>query len=802
MLKNYLTSAIRSLLRHKLYSVINILGLAIGMACCILIMLWVMDELSFDKRHTNADNIHRLCVDANFGSPFIAAISMVPAAPRLIEEYPEVVNAARISPLGSAAVKYKDKLFREEYIGYADNSVFQVFTFPFLAGDPNSALNTPYTVVITREMAEKYFGDEDPLGKTLKFDGETDFTVTGVVENIPRNSHFTFNMLRSIETQYAVKRAEMEMWFNIQYFTYLLLADNTDYREFEQKLPGFVDKHMGEPLKSSGATLKCFLQPLTSIHLHSNLAAEIGVNGSITYVYIFTAIATLILIIACMNYINITTARAGVRSREVAVRKTFGAGRSNLIAQLIVETILFSLFAVLLAVLLIEIALPFFNSLADRRLTFDALGQLYLLAALLCLPLLVGFIAGSYPALILSAFQPVKIIQGGTASGSPKTKLHIALVVLQFTISIALIIGASTVYSQLMYVKNKEMGFSSEQVLVIPRIGKEIKRSMDSFRNELKSVPGVLNAAAASFVPGGGCRLAITFPEGFAEDKPQTMNILDIDPYYLRTIRMELVLGRNFSNEMPTDVTESILINQTAAMKFGWDEPLGKKILCSVITDTGFTTLNRSVVGVVKDFHQQSLHSEIPSMIIGMNASEFRSVLVRITPENVAGTIKGLEEKWRERNPERPFHYFFIDEIFDRRYRADRRLGNIILYFSLLAVFLSCMGLFGMSTYSAERRTKEIGIRKVLGATVAGIVRLMSGEFLLLVGLANLIAWPLSYFAMNRWLESFAYRIRFVDWMWSFPAAGLAAIVIALLTVSLQSFRAAAANPADSLRYE
>jgi putative ABC transport system permease protein len=507
--------------------------------------------------------------------------TMAPAASALVSEFPEVVNAARIDRPRSASVKYNDILIQEERIGYADNSIFQIFTIPFIQGDPNSALESPYSVVITEDMARKYFGEEDPLGKILKINGDTEFTVTGVIESIPKNSHLIFNMLLSFETFYAEKEEGLENWFNIQFLTYLLLDKESDYKELEEKLPVLVDKYLGPTLQAMGGRLEFFLQPLTSIHLHSHLGNEVSINGDITYVYLFSGIAIFVLLIACVNFINLSTARSAARSTEVGIRKTFGATRKNLIRQFLGESIVFSLLSVLLAMILLELSIPFFNSITGREISLHYLRTPWLIPAYLGFASLVGLVAGSYPAFFLSSFQPVDVIKGERDAGPAKSSLRRILVVTQFTISITLIIGTLTVYSQLNYMKNKDLGFNKENVIVIPRINDAVRRSYRSIRNELLNIPGVVDVSASSIVPSRGNLVGIFQPEGFSEKQVQQMDYVDVDYNYLSMMEMEIVEGRDFSVDLATDSTESVIINETAARKFGWAHPVGKTFLFS-----------------------------------------------------------------------------------------------------------------------------------------------------------------------------------------------------------------------------
>jgi putative ABC transport system permease protein len=800
MLSNYLKVALRNIFRHKGYSFINVAGLAIGMTCCILILLWVQDELSYDRYHENADRIYRLCIDANVGTQLRAPVTMAPAAPAMISEFPEVVNAARMVRPERVSVKYEDRTFREENVGYADNSMFDLFTFPFISGDPQTALASPYSVVITEEMAKKYFGDQEPVGKTLRLDDEADFTVTGVVKNVPPNSHFSFNMLRSFETLYRENPQLMEAWLTARFYTYLLLAEDSDHKKLEEKFAAFVDRHMGEFLGAMGGTVKLFLQPLTKIHLYSDFERDLSAGGDITDVYLFSGIALFVLLIACFNFVNLATARSATRAREVGMRKTLGAGRGKLIGQFLGESVIYSLISIVLACILLELALPLFNSLAQRELSLNYFQRPWLIPGLAGLALAVGLLAGCYPAFFLSSFKPVRVLKGSwskTASGSGFRRV---LVVAQFVISIALIIGTITIYNQINFMKSKKLGFDKEHVLVIPGLNQATRQSYLSIRDELMNIPGVRAVGASSLVPGRGLTKSLFFPEGFSDDQPQTMDYLIVDPDYIPTMGMEIAEGRNFSADLATDPTESAIINQTAARKFGWDSPIGKTFrLFSPPGGEGETQI-LTVIGVLKDFHLQSLHRKIEPQIIFYDLSGVNNISVRIAPENITHTMGLLKQEWKKIYPQRPFDYFFMDESFDSQYRAEERFGIITLYFSLLAILIGCLGLFGMSSYSAERRTREIGIRKVLGASVAGITFLLSREFTKWVLVANVIAWPLAYYAMSRWLENFAYRANIN--ITAFALAGAGALAIAIATVSYQAIKTALINPVETIRYE
>jgi len=800
MLKNYLKIAFRSLKKHKGYSFINISGLAIGMAVCMLIMIWILNELSYDRFHEKADRICRVTMDIKIGSILHTPVSLTAAGPSLVDDFAEVITAARIGRPNRISVEYEDRLFQEADVGFAENAIFDIFTFPFVSGDLKTALEAPYSVVITESMARKYFGDEDPLGKMLRFNNEKEFSVTGVVKDVPPNSHFQFNMLRSFQTLIAEGSVRDDMWFDLRFYTYLLLDEQTDSKKLEQKLPGFIDKHLGEALKSTGGSVQLFLQPMRSIHLYSDFERDISANSDITTVYLFSGIALFVLLIAGINFINLSTARSSTRAQEVGMRKTLGAVRSRLIGQFLGESLIHSILAMGLAIVLLKLSLPLFNSVIGRELTLNFIQAPWLLAAFLGMAVIVGVFAGSYPAFILSSFPPVLVLKGLLKAGGSYSRFRKILVVFQFSISIALIAGTMIVYNQIIFMKNKELGFNKEHVVIIPRMSENLRKSYRSIRSELLSLSGVMDVGASDLVPSRGHLVAPFLPEGFADDQIMTMDYMNVDAHYIPTMDMEIVAGRNFSEDFSTDPDESVLINESAAKKIGWENPLGKRFVFRPPPDSGRETIYLSVIGVVKDFHMQSLRERIEPLIIFYDYDSLLTLSIRIASDNIPHTMGLLEKKWKELDPNRPFNFLFLDDSFDSLYRKEDRLKTITFYFSFLAVLIGCLGLFGMASFTAEQRTKEIGIRKVLGASVPGIVRLLAKEFMLLVIAANLIAIPVAYFAMNRWLQSFAYRMDIHPLIFVLSAA--LSLSIAMITVSYQAIRAALSNPVDSLRYE
>jgi putative ABC transport system permease protein len=800
MFKNYLKVAFRNLRKQKGYAFINISGLAIGMAACLMIFLWIHDELSYDTYHEKADRIYRLTIDANMGTQMKVPVSPTPAGPALVEEYPEVLQAVRLTRPNRSPVVVGDKSYFEENVAFADNTIFEVFSFPFLEGDPKTALKTAYSAVITEDTAKKYFGDESPIGQMIKFGGDREYAIMGVVMNVPVNSHFSFNILRSMETRYVEARPLMENWLAVSQYTYVLLAENADPVSLEQKLPAFIDKNMGAILKNYGASLVLHLQPLKKIHLHSDFPGDIAAQGDIRSVYLFAGIALFVLIIACINFVNLSTARSATRAKEVGMRKTLGAVRHRLVGQFLGESILYSMLSLILAVVLILAAMPWFNALLGRNLNLNIFQVPWLVPGFVCLALIVGMTAGSYPAFFLSSFHPVRVLRGRIRTGTKNLRFRRILVIAQFAISVVLIIGTMMIYKQLTFMKLKELGFEKEHIVVLPGLSDVMASSYETMRNEFKNIPGVVNVGASSMVPGQGIKKSLFQPEGFTREQSQPMDYRFIDPDYLSTLEIKIAAGRNFSEDLATDRTESVLINETAAEKFGWDEPIGKQFILDSQQSgqEGETRIN--VIGVVEDYHSTSLREKIEPMILFYDPTQYTTFAIRIAPTNIQKTINLIQNKWKTILPLKPFDYFFLDDSFDSQYRAEERMGNLTLRFSLLAIFIGCLGLFGMASYTTEQRTKEIGIRKVLGASTGIIVSMLSKEYLVLVAVGNLIAWPVAYIMMRSWLDNFAYRTPLAFWI--FATAAAMSIAVALLTVSYQSIKAALSNPVKSLRYE
>jgi putative ABC transport system permease protein len=801
MFRNYLKSALRNIRKQKGYSFLNISGLALGMACSILIIFYIQHELSYDRFHENADRIYRISMEGRLGGEFMkVAPTPTPLAPSLLIKYPEVVKAARIRKSDAVSVEFADKKFIESAIVYADPGVFDVFTFPLLRGDVKTALARPYTVVLTERTAKKYFGLEDPIGKFLKFDNQYDFAVTGVIRDISPNSHLKFDVAYSMETFFARRPSLRDTWLSdISGYTYVLLDRRTAQKPLEAKLPGLVEEKMGKVLKAIKGTIRLYLEPLTSIHLRSKLRWEFGGNGDILYIYIFAAIAVIILAIACINFMNLATARSARRAREVGIRKVVGACRRDLVGQFLGESTSTSLLALIVSLVFVQLALPLFKSISGIELRLGAGELAWLVPMFFGLALFVGFAAGSYPAIYLSAFQPVKALKGGPGGSEAKSgsvRFRRLLVVGQFALSIAMITGTWIIGDQIRYMKNKDIGFQKEQVLGIRTSDQKILKALDSIKSRLKEIPGVLEISATSFVPGAGQSTNAVVPEGFEGDTSALYRAIFADADFVRTMGMEIAKGRDFSKDMLSDAQDSILINETAVRKLGWDNPVGKTIK---IAKGVFQYETKTVVGVVRDFNYASLRDTLEPLFIS-NEIDLTFLVVKLKTNNMSRLIGEIRKAWTTISPGSLFDYFFIDELFDAQYRSEERLNKIFSSFSLIAIAIASLGLFGLASYMAERRKKEVGIRKVLGASLGEVVGLLAKEFLKLVGLAALIAWPIAYFAMNVWLRGFAYRTQIN--LRTFAVSALAALAIAFLTVSYQAVRAALADPVDSLKYE
>jgi putative ABC transport system permease protein len=700
--------------------------------------------------------------------------------------------------VGGLLVGKDDAFYEEPRFFFAEEDLFKVFTFDLIAGDPQTALRDPFSVVITDEMAERHFGKEDPMGKSLTIQTlsqKADMKVTGVVKPLPHNSHFHADYLGSFKTfEAVVGNEELQNWGSNNYATYLLMPENYDISRLKGQLDPFIDRHMSQGMSER---TKLELQRLTDIHLYSHLDSEIEANSDITYVYVFSIIALFILLIACVNFMNLATARSAGRAKEVGLRKVVGAQRGQLIRQFLSESIITAVISLMIALGMVVLILPKFNQFVARNLSLNISSNISLFTSLFLIAIFVGIISGVYPAAFLSSFKPVRVLKGNLVPGIKKISFRTVLVVFQFTVSIILIVCVGIVSAQLDYMKTRNLGFDEEHVVVLPG-SPAIHERLEAFKTRLLQNPNILSVSAASRVPSGrlldssGARVL-----SGETSQPITFRIamVRVDYDYIPTFRMELAAGRNFSRDMGTDPEQAFILNETAVRRIGWKSPeeaIGKGF--------GYGRRKGQIIGVVKDFHFESLHQAISPLVMFMSASIYNQISVRIGPANIPQTMAFLKDVWGEMRPNFPFSYYFIDERFDQLYKSEEKLGRIFGYFAFLSVLIGCLGLFGLASYSAEQRTKEIGIRKVLGASASGIAFLLSKEFTRWVLLANVIAWPAAYWIMSRWLQNFAYRTGIGPGIF-FLAGGLA-WAIAFLTISYQAIRASLADPVIALKYE
>lgn len=811
MLKNYFKIAWRNLVRSRAFSAINISGLAIGLASCMLISLYVIDELSFDRFNENADRIVRVTFKGLMqGGKINEAHVMPPTASALKTDYPEVVEATRLRQGGRPLVLINNRIYNDERLAFVDSNFFRVFTFPLVEGAPQNALVEPSTMVISESTALKYFGTTHAIGKTLVFkEFNTTYRITGVMKDMPASSHIRYDLLASLST---LDEARSTSWMVSEFFTYLLLPKGYDYKKLEAKLPQTVEKYIGPQLKQAmgvslaefrqkGNDLRLQLQPLTGIHLHSDFEYDLDVNGDVSYVYIFGAVSLIMLLIACINFMNLSTAGSSKRAREVGVRKVMGSEKSELIAQFLMESILLTSIALLLATLLCIIALPLFNELSGKTLSLKWDSIPGLVPALVLFGLFVGVFAGSYPAFFLSSFKPITVLKGGSAalklSSSGRTlNLRSGLVVFQFFISITLMVGTTVVYEQLQFIRNKKLGYSKDQVIVVPAWS--LGKNAESFREQVIADSRVASVSVSGYVPAGPSdnNNFMVNPGGKPDQFVKTLRY-EVDYDYVKTLGMEMAYGRNFSKDYGTDST-GIILNETAVKTFGWTP---QNAIDQIVTrnDNQGHKATFHVVGVVKDFHFRSLHEPIAPLVMTLS-NGWGWVLIKTRSREVSGLLATMKKSWDSFRTDMPFSYTFLDERFNETYKAEKKTGQILATFAGLTIFVACLGLFGLATFTAEQRTKEIGVRKVLGASVAGIVALLSRDFLKLVGIAMIIAIPAAWWLMDKWLQEFAYKIS-VSW-WVFALAGLLSVLVALLTISYQSVKAALMNPVKSLRSE
>jgi putative ABC transport system permease protein len=800
MFRSYFLMAFRDIRRNALYASIKVFGLAVGMACAILIMLFIRDELSYDRYHENADRIFRLTMTRDLeGRQFRSIMSSGDTGPQLVAEYPEVLDAVRVDMHRWFVVEHGETRTTTDPV-YADPSLLTTFSFPMLRGDRKTALADPTSVVITESLARRLFGRADPVGQTIAIYGlsaKYDLKITGLLKDIPANSHFRFDFVSSLE---HLRSRSDEKNGRLVCVTYLLLRDKRDAAALEAKLPDFIKRHYGE--RAAGRTFH--LQPLTSIHLGSHLELELEENSSLSVSYTLSLIAVVILLVAGINFVNLSVARASRRGREVGMRKVVGASKPQLVGQFMSEAVLLALISLLLAVLIAFLLLPSFNSLVGKHLGLGVGANPVFYAVLILLSLVVGLLAGAYPAFVLSAYRPAVVLKGETRKGGSSGALvRKGLVVVQFSVALVFIIGTLVVSRQLRYVKNKDLGVKNENVIDLPIFkDHELTKRVDLIERELGSVPGVADITVSTGEVGfyNGWPVQCV-PEGHAPDSTVGMNVLMTGNNFFKFFGVGIVQGRDFEKDIASDATSSVIINETAAKALGWQTPVGKRISSTHFSDDREKSGVRTVIGVVRDFHNGSLHEKIMPSIYQFLPEQNNDVFVRLRPSQIPETLAALERKWKDLPTHIPFAYNFLDNPLESgMYSQDRKLGRIFGFSSSLALFLAAVGIFGLMSFAAERRRREIGIRKVMGANRTQIVSLLVKDFSALVAIANVLAWPVGFCLSRRWLQSFAYRAGIVWWI--FVVSGFSVLAITVLTVGFQAVKAAGSDPVKTLRYE
>lgn len=817
MLRNYFKTAWRNILKNKALFSINIIGLSLGIATCLAIALFVVDELSYDRFNEKADQIARVVLNAKMGDEIIKEASiMAPVAEALINEIPEISDATRIMRISDATkVTYKDNTLRKGKMAFVDSNFLDVFSFPLSQGNAVTALSKPKSVILTRKQAEAYFGNEDPLNKILNIhdigvysnsgyiDASGLYTVTGIIDEIPPNSHFHFELLVSMSSN---GDATNQSWLNGSYHTYVLLREGADLADVEDKFPNIIKKYLGPQLKESlgitfqeslekGNAFGFRLQALTDIHLHSNLRGEFEAGGDIKTVYMFGAIAVFMLLIACFNFMNLSTASASKRVKEIGVRKVLGSPKTHLIAQFLMESFIAVAVATFIGIALFIVALPFFNGLSGKSFDIEQILNPEILFALFGLALLTGLLAGGYPAFFMSGFKPVQALRKRFTSGNSKG-IRSGLVVFQFAISIALVVATLVVRQQMNYIQNKDIGYDREELIVVRDAG-FLGDDLNAYKEELSRDPRIINMTTSAFVPAGPTDTNGTVITSKSEvDQKLRSKVYNIDENYIPTLGMTLLAGRNFSKSFGNE-EHNIILNETAVKTFGLTgNPIGQTLTESFDLQGGTRILN--IVGVVKDFHSRSLHEKIEPILMKFNP--YYGLIVKAKTSDMEGLLTKMETEWKSFETREVFDYAFLDALFNETYSKEQNMNTVLGIFALLTIFVACLGLFGLVTFTAEQRFKEIGIRKVLGSSVPQIVGLLAKDFLKLILISMVIAFPLGYYLMGKWLQDFTYRIE-MEW-WFFSLAGGITLLIAFLTISYRSIQAANANPIQSLRAE
>jgi putative ABC transport system permease protein len=797
MLKNYILIALRNISKKGIFSVINIAGLSIGVACSILILLWVYHEISYDRFHPDHKRIHRLAFMLEVdGTSMEGPVAMAPLAAVLTETFPEVDEVVRILKRENVNMGVRNEKFIEPVLLIADSSFFKVFGFEMEIGDPLTVLQKPYSIVITRELAEKFFGQANPVGETLKLYNSRDYTITGIAANPPSNSHITFRAITSFSTLYETSSpGAMDEWLSLSYYTYIKFNDNYAEELFFTRLNGLFEARFGEQAREYGLILEPFLQPVASVYLNSRSRFELDAAGNKSSVYIFSAVAVFILFLACINFVNLSTARASLRSKEVGVRKVIGASRPALVWQFLGESFTYTFVAFLLAIPLIELGLPFFNNIANVQLAFLNTGNLKVLSGLPVLLLFIGLLAGSYPAFVLSGFNPLKTIKGENRISSGRSWIRSGLTVFQMVISITLVICTIFVWKQLNYINSRDPGFDKYDRIIVPLTTTGLREKSNVTGQRLMQVPGVSDITFSNSYPGMEFNGTRYKPEGFTE--PIVGSYLNADENYLDVMGIRLIEGRNFNADFGAD-NMSVLINETAARSWGWNDPL-ERTLDRGRGDNEFDSYN--VIGVVADFHFRSMHQVVEPLIIHLQTVAPGYMTIKTGPEDLNLTIAGIRSAWEGINHDDPFEYTLLSDAWDVHYRSEHQLGKVFAFFSVLAFIIAALGLYGLSSFMVENKIKEIGVKKVFGASVSIIVAGFFKNFTLWLLAANIVSWVLAWHLVSYWLDMFAYKIP-VNNPLVFLLAAVLSVLVVLIASGYQSIRAASIDPARSLRYE
>jgi putative ABC transport system permease protein len=809
MFSNFFKTALRNIFRHKTYVIINILGLAVGFACSLMIFIFVIHELSFDKFNEKYDRIYRLYIDGKMGeSEFKASWTAAPTAKAFIQEFPEVETAIRMTSWDETLVQVDDRKFIESHIAFADSDFFRVFTLPLIEGNPRKALAVPNAVVLTKSQSVKYFGKGSAIGQHLRIGNDTTlYTITGVMVDVPENCHFDFDMLISFLSH---PRANDDFWLSNSFATYVLLKQGASAQSVKDKLPMLMEKYVGPQVeKVLGLNLKAFvekgnkygiyMQPLSDVHLNPEIGSDFKQANDRRYIYIFSGIAFLILIVAGINYMNLSTARSTKRSREVGLRKVMGSSRALLIRQFMVESVLLTFISLVLAVVFVELLLPVFNNMLQTNLVVGYFSKWYVIPGLIFLAFLIGILSGSYPAWFLASFMPVKVLYGKLKLGLSNARLRSVLVVFQFMISIALILGSMIIYKQIYYMINKDLGFDKEQLLVIRRMD-AVHKKIIPFKEEIGKIPGVISSTNSTAVPGypnnnNGFQI-----EGRPAEEAYLMQVNWVDYDYLKTYRIPMKEGRMFDRDFAAD-SSMVIVNEEAVRRFAITDPFNARFI-----EPGKTLEERryhNIVGITKNFHYQSLRMSIDPAVFMLKPEGWDwagYLTIRLNKDNIDQAIDQINKTWRKFTNDEPFQYFFLDKEFEKFYKEEKRTARIAVAFSILAIFIACLGLFGLTSFATEQRAREISLRKVLGSSLSGIMLLFVREVLVLIAISTVPAWIITYFLMNKWLQNFHYRInmKFEEFFLSF----FITLLIALITVCYRTYRAGMANPAEVLKYE